>query len=65
MVSLVFEKTGWLNRYLSYRAATPFVFSENTETYQKITSAKNILMMSYKEVKEKWNILGCPVISES
>ena len=38
MVSLAFEKTGWLNRYLSYRAATPFVLSEQ---YRNLAEGKS------------------------
>ena len=66
MVSLAFEKTGWLNRYLSYRTATPF---ELTEQYRKLAEGKsdeeifdNCL---YAEVKKNGILLGCPVITES
>ncbi len=66
MVSMVFENTGWLNRYLSYRAATPFVLSEE---YRKLAEGKNgeeiFDDFLYKEVKENGILLGCPVITES
>ena len=66
MVSLAFEKTGWLNRYLSYRAATPFVLSEQ---YLKLAEGKSGEEIFddclYKEVKENGILLGCPVITES
>ena len=66
MVSLVFENSGWLNRYLSYRAVTPFVFSEQ---YRNLAEGKNGEEIFddclYKEVKENGILLGCPVITES
>jgi len=66
MVSLVFENTGWLNRYLSYRAETPFVLSEQ---YRNLVDGKNGEEIFddclYKEVKENGILLGCPVITES
>ena len=66
MVSLAFEKTGWLNRYLSYRAATPFVFSEQYRNLKEGNSGEEILDdCLYKEVKENGILLGCPVITES
>ena len=65
MVSLVFENTGWLNRYLSFRAATPFVLSEQ---YRNLVEGKNGEEIFddclYKEVKENGILLGCPVISK-
>ena len=42
MVSLVFENTGWLNRYLSYRAATPFVLSEQYLNLEEDNSSEEI-----------------------
>ena len=66
MVSLAFEKTGWLNRYLSYRATTPFVFSEQYRNLKEGNSGEEILDdCLYKEVKENGILLGCPVITES
>ena len=66
MVSLTFEKTAWLNRYLSYRAATPFLLSEQ---YRKLAQGNNGEEIFddylYKEVKENGILLGCPVITES
>ena len=66
MVSLVFENTGWLNRYMSYRAATPFVLSEQ---YRNLAEGKNGEEIFddclYKEVKKNGILLGCPVITES
>ena len=66
MVSLIFENTGWLNRYLSYRAATPFVLSEQ---YRNLAEGKNGEEIFddclYKVVKENGILLGCPVITES
>ena len=56
MVSLAFEKTGWLNRYLSYRTATPF---ELTEQYRKLAEGKSdeeiLDNCLYAEVKKKWD----------
>ena len=53
MVSLAFEKTGWLNRYLSYRAATPFVLSEQYRNLAEGKSGEEIFDdCLYKEVKE-------------
>jgi len=66
MVSLIFEKTGWLNRYLSYRVAVPFVLSEQYRNLQEENSGEEILDdCLYKEVKENGILLGCPVITES
>ena len=66
MVSLVFENTGWLNRYLSYRASTPFVLSKQ---YRNLAEGKSVEEIFddwlYKEVKENGILLGCPVITES
>ncbi len=66
MVSLAFEKTGWLNRYLSYRAATPFALSEQYRNLAEGKSGEEIFDdCLYKEVKENGILLGCPVIKES
>ena len=66
MVSLAFEKTGWLNRYLSYRAETPFGLSEQYRNPADGKSGEEIFdECLYKEVKENGILLGCPVITES
>ena len=66
MVSLAFEKTGWLNRYLSYRVATPFVFSEQYRNLEEDNSSEKFFDdCLYKVVKENGILLGCPVITES
>ena len=66
MVSLVSEKTGWLNRYLSYRATTPFVVSDQYKNLNYVNSSEEILSdCLYREVKENGILLGCPVITES
>ena len=66
MVSLTSEKTGWLNRYLSYRAKTPFVLSEQYQNLNNDNSSEEILDdCLYIEVKENGILLGCPVITES
>ena len=66
MVSLASEKTGWLNRYLSYRAKTPFELSEQYRNLNYDNSSEKILDdCLYKEVKENGILLGCPVITES
>ncbi len=59
MVSFTFEKTGWLNRYLLYRASTPF---EPTEPYRKLAAGKigekSFDDCLYAEVKENGMLLG-------
>ena len=66
MVSLAFEKTGWLNRYLSYRAKTPFVLSGQYRNLNNDNSSEEILDdCLYTEVKENVILLGCPVITAS
>ena len=66
MVLLAFEKTGWLNRYLSYRAETPFTLSEQYQNLAEGKSREEIFdECLYKEVKENGILLGCPVITES
>ena len=53
MVSLASEKTGWLNRYLSYRAETPFGLSEQYRNPADGKSGEEIFdECLYKEVKE-------------
>ena len=65
MVSLASEKTGWLNRYLSYRAKTPFVLSDQYRNLNYDISSEEFLDdCLYKEVKENGILLGCPVITE-
>ena len=66
MVSLAFEKNGWLNRYLSYRAETPFGLSEQYRNSADGKSCEEIFDdCLYKEVKENGILLGCPLITES
>ncbi len=66
MVSLAFEKSGWLNRYLSYRAENPFVLSEQYLNLEKGNNDEKIFdECLYKEVKENGILLGCPVITRS
>ena len=66
MVSLASEKTGWLNRYLSYRAKTPFILSEQYRNLNYDNSSEEILDdCLYIEVKENGILLGCPVITAS
>ena len=66
MVSLAFEKTGWLNRYLSYRAASPFALSEQYRNLAEGKSCEEIFDdCLYAEVKKNGILLGCPVITES
>ena len=66
MVSLASEKTGWLNRYLSYRAKTPFVLSDQYRNLNYDISSEEFLDdCLYKEVKENGILLACPVITES
>ena len=66
MVSLAFEKTGWLSRYLSYRAETPFAHSVQYRNPVEGKSGEEIFDdCLYKKVKENGILLGCPVITES
>ncbi len=66
MVSLASEKTGWLNRYLSYRAKNPFVLSEQYRNLKEDKSSEEVLEYClYKEVKENGILLGCPIINKS
>ncbi len=66
MVSLAFEKSGWLNRYLSYRAVNPFELSDQYLNLEKKKNDENFFdEFLYKEVKENGLLLGCPVITKS
>ena len=64
MFSLNYRKSGWLNRYLFFRASTPF---ELTEPYLEFSEgdfgAENFDDCLYAEVKENGILFGCPVIS--
>jgi len=64
MFSLNFRKTGWLARYLIYRASTPFT---GPEPYLEFTGEdfgeEKFDELLYLEVKENGMFFGCPVIS--
>ena len=64
MFSLNFRKTGWLARYLIYRASTPFT---GPEPYIEFTGEdfgeEKFDELLYLEVKKNGMFLGCPVIS--
>ncbi|HJL94440.1 MAG TPA: hypothetical protein QF871_04325, partial [SAR324 cluster bacterium] len=66
MFSLNFRKSSWLNRYLHYRAETPFTLTEAylefAEDESGLEKFENCL---YSEVKENGILFGCPVISPS
>ena len=66
MFSLNFRKTGWLARYLIYRASTPFT---GPESYLEFTGEdigeEKFDELLYLEVKENGMFLGCPVISRA
>ena len=66
MFSLNFRKSSWLNRYLHYRAETPFTLTEAylefAEDESGVEKFENCL---YSEVKENGILFGCPVISPS
>ena len=66
MFSLNFRKTGWLARYLIYRASTPFT---GPEPYLEFTGEdfgeEKFDELLYLEVKENGMFLGCPVISQA
>ena len=66
MFSLNFRKTGWLARYLIYRASTPFT---GPEPYLEFTGEdfgeEKFDELLYLEVKENGMFLGCPVISRA
>ncbi len=64
MFSLNFRKSSWLNRYLHYRAVTPFTltqpyleFAEGSSGVEKFDDCL------YSKVKENGILFGCPVIS--
>ena len=65
MFSLNFRKTGWLVRYLIYRASTPF---SGPKPYLEFTGedfGEEIFdELLYLEVKGNGIFLGCPVISQ-
>jgi len=64
MFSLNFRKTGWLARYLIFRASTPFT---GPEQYLEFTGEdfgeEKFDELLYLEVKENGMFFGCPVIS--
>ena len=64
MFSLNFRKTGWLARYLIFRASTPFT---GPEPYLEFTGEdfgeEKFDELLYLEVKENGMFFGCPVIS--
>ena len=64
MFSLNFRKTGWLNRYLIYRASTPFT---GPEPYLEFTGEdfgeEKFDELLYLEVEKNGMFFGCPVIS--
>ena len=66
MFSLNFRKTGWLARYLIFRASTPFT---GPEPYLEFTGEdfgeEKFDELLYLEVKENGMFLGCPVISRA
>ena len=66
MFSLNFRKTGWLARYLIFRASTPFT---GPEPYLEFTAEDfgegKFDELLYLEVKENGMFLGCPVISRA
>jgi len=65
MFSLNFRKTGWLARYLIFRASTPFT---GPEPYLEFTGEdfgeEKFDELLYLEVKENGMFFGCPVISQ-
>ena len=66
MFSLNFRKTGWLNRYLIYRASTPFTSPEPyLEFIGEDFGEEKFDELLYLEVKENGMFLGCPVISRA
>ena len=64
MFSLNFRKTGWLARYLIYRASTPFT---GPEPYLEFTGEdfgeEKFDELLYLEVEKNGMFFGCPVIS--
>ena len=65
MFSLNFRKTGWLVRYLIYRASTPFT---GPEPYLEFTGEdfgeEKFDELLYLEVEKNGMFFGCPVISQ-
>ena len=65
MFSLNFRKTGWLVRYLIYRASTPFT---GPEPYLEFTGEDfgegKFDELLYLEVEKNGMFFGCPVISQ-
>ena len=65
MFSLNFRKTGWLVRYLIYRASTPFSGPEPYLGFTGEDFGEEIFdELLYLEVKGNGIFLGCPVISQ-
>ena len=66
MFSLNYRKTGWLARYLIYRASTPFTGPEPyLEFIGEDFGEEKFDELLYLEVKENGIFLGCPVISRA
>ena len=66
MFSLNFRKSSWLNRYLQYRAVTPFTLTEPyLELEESSSGVAKFDECLYSEVKENGILFGCPVISQS
>ena len=65
MFSLNFRKTGWLVRYLIFRASTPFT---GPEPYLEFTGEdfgeEKFDELLYLEVEKNGMFFGCPVISQ-
>ena len=65
MFSLNFRKTGWLARYLIFRASTPFT---GPEPYLEFTGEdfgeEKFDELLYLEVENNGMFFGCPVISQ-
>lgn len=65
MFSLNFRKTGWLARYLIFRASTPFT---GPEPYLEFTGEdfgeEKFDELLYLEVEKNGMFFGCPVISQ-
>ena len=65
MFSLNFRKSGWLVRYLIYRASTPFPGPEPYFEFTGEDFGEEIFdELLYLEVKGNGMFLGCPVISK-
>jgi len=64
MFSLNFHNSSWLNRYLHYRALTPFTLTEPfLELAEGESGVEKFDDYLYSEVKENGILFGCPVIS--